>query len=52
MFKKTGAATAGSISLLVHRERMCLFVMALGGLSLGMTEPLSAETLLSALARA
>ncbi len=52
MFKKTVAATAGSISRLVHRERMCFFVMALGGLSLGMTEPLSAETLLSALARA
>ncbi|MGJ0427474.1 TolC family outer membrane protein [Methylocystis sp.] len=31
---------------------MCFFVMALGGLSLGMTQPLSAETLLSALARA
>lgn len=52
MFKKTGAATAGSISRLVYRERMCFFMMALGGLSLGMTEPLSAETLLSALARA
>ncbi|MGB5086741.1 MAG: TolC family outer membrane protein [Methylocystis silviterrae] len=52
MFKKTGAATAGSISGLVQRERMCFFVMALGGMSLGMTEPLSAETLLSALARA
>lgn len=52
MFKKTGAATAGSISRLAQRERMCFFVMALGGMSLGMTEPLSAETLLSALARA
>ena len=52
MFKKTGAATTGSVSRLVHRERMCFFVMALGGLLLGMTEPLTAETLLSALARA
>ncbi|RTL80057.1 MAG: hypothetical protein EKK29_20225 [Hyphomicrobiales bacterium] len=31
---------------------MCFFVMALGGLLLGKAEPLSAETLLSALARA
>jgi len=52
MFKKTGAAIAGSISRLARRERMCFFVMALGGMSLGMTEPLSAETLLSGLARA
>jgi outer membrane protein len=49
MFKKTGAATAGSISRLVHRERVRFFVMALGGLLLGMTEP---QTLLSALAQA
>ncbi|MEK4032410.1 TolC family protein [Methylocystis sp. IM3] len=52
MFKKTGAATIGSVSRFVRRERMCLFVMALGGLLLGKTEPLSAETLLSALSRA
>jgi outer membrane protein len=51
MLKKTGAKTIGSDSSLVHRERMCFFVVALGGLLLG-TEPLSAETLLSALARA
>ncbi len=52
MFKKTGVTTIGSVSRLVHPERMCFFVTALGGLLLGMTEPLSAETLLSALARA
>lgn len=52
MFKKIGAATTGSVSRLVHRERMCFFVMAFGSLLLGTTEQLSAETLLSALARA
>jgi outer membrane protein len=51
MFEKIGAATTGSVSLLGHCERTFLFIMAIGS-SLGMTEPLSAETLLSALARA
>jgi hypothetical protein len=41
MFRKTGATTIGSVSRSVHRERMCFLVMALGGLLLGMTEPLS-----------
>jgi outer membrane protein len=52
MIKETGAVTIESVSPLGRRERMFLFVMALGSLLLGTTEPLSAETLLSALARA
>jgi outer membrane protein len=52
MFKKIEAAIAGSASRLVHRKRMCLFVMALCSLLLVTTEQLSAETLLTALTRA
>jgi len=52
MLKKTRETPTGSVSLLGDCKRMCFFVMAFGGFLLGMTEPLSAETLLSALARA
>jgi hypothetical protein len=52
MLKKTGETPTGSVSLLGDCKRMCFFVMAFGGFLLGMTEALSAETLLSALARA